>query len=356
MRYVLVDDSIPYDAYTPMRRAMGGPEKAVASLATELQLRGHDVHVTNRTAYAHMADGAYYAPFDDSMTPKSADVLIAVRKPALLGTVRNVRHRMLWVSGATEYLQAPANTPLWGSFAPTLLFVSHTQARTYTGKLKSLVVTPGVRGVYFDTSQTAAQDETLDLPPPRVVAPHAVVTTHPLHGLSWLLDLWQSDIHPRLPDARLAVYSAVLSKGLRDEAIPEDVLPVLQKIKEAAARNVVVVEPLNDDGMAGVYRAARVHLYPGHAQDFACWTLAESQAAGLPAVARALGGVDERIVNGQSGFIVPDASAFANVAVEILGNDAVRKSMSDGAGDVTRRRPWSDAAAEIDAHCTALLG
>src|SRR5437764_1336934 len=135
MRYVLVDDSIAYDGYTPIRRALGGPEKAVVSLATALQLRGHEVNVINRTTYAHMADGAYYTPFGDSVLPKSADVVIAMRKPALLGAVRQAKHRLLWVIGASDYLNAAANQALWDSFKPTVLFVGPAQARTYTGKL-----------------------------------------------------------------------------------------------------------------------------------------------------------------------------------------------------------------------------
>ncbi len=367
MRYVIVDDSIPYDGYTSGRRPLGGAEKAVAGLATALQLRGHDVHVINRTTYAHMSDGAYYTPFDDPMTPKAADVLIAMRKPALLGQVRNVARRLLWVVGPPDYLTAAANKPLWESFRPGVMFVSQAQARAYKGQLKNAVVAPGVRAefspsppAYLMAEQAAvayASDPmaTVEPPaPPSVVPPHAIVTTHPMQGLTWLLDMWQMEIHPKMPDARLAVYSASLSKALRGETTSDDIVPVLHQIQEAVQQNVVVIDPLNDEGMSGVYRAGRVHLYPGSSADHACWTLAESQATGLPAVARPMGGVEDRIVNGQTGYLVPDASAFVNVTLEILRNDAVHKNLSTAAGDVTRRRTWSDAAAEVEAFAVTL--
>lgn len=367
MRYVLVDDSIPYDGYTSGRRPMGGAEKAVAGLATALQLRGHDVHVINRTTYAHMSDGAYYVPFDDPMTPKSADVLIAMRKPALLGQVRNVTQRLLWVVGPPDYLTAAANKPLWDSFRPGVLFVSEAQRRAYKGQLRNTVVAPGVRPEFGDTppaymtAEQSAVDYGADAaavapepaPAPGPVPPHAVVTTHPMQGLTWLLDMWQMEIHPQMPEAQLAVYSASLSKGVRGEATSDDLTPVLHQIQEATQQNVVVVDPLNDEGMAGVYRSARVHLYPGNRHDYACWTLAESQSTGLPAVARPLGGVEERVVNGQTGYLVPDSSAFVNVTLEILRNDAVHGNLSTAARDATRRRTWSDAAAEVDAFVAA---
>ena len=94
MQYVFVDDSpLQYDGYTTLRRAMGGAEKAVGGLSSILAERGHEVKVINRTTYAHMADGAYYTPFGDSWAPKAADVVIAMRKPALLGHLLGIVQR-----------------------------------------------------------------------------------------------------------------------------------------------------------------------------------------------------------------------------------------------------------------------
>src|SRR6185312_15495853 len=102
------------------------------------------------------------------------------------------------------------------------------------------------------------------------------------------------------------------------------------------------------------FRAARVHLYPSQATDYACWTLAESQAAGLPAVARPVGGTEERIVNGQTGYLVPDSAAMANVAVELLTNAAVYTSLSEASAHPSRRRTWAEVASEVDALIPAL--
>jgi hypothetical protein len=364
MQYVFVDDSpLQYDGYTNLRRAIGGAEKAVGGLASALAERGHEVKVINRTTYAHMADGAYYTPFGDSWAPKAADVVIAMRKPALLGHLRTVKHRLLWVTGVPDYLSAAANTPLWDSFNPGLLFLSDLQRRAYKGKLRSAVITPGVRSAYFETPLVQepdpheealnpelffARQAVLDAMPKGPPGPNAIVTSHPLHGLSWLIDLWCTRIQPAMPAARLSIFSASLSKAQRGEDIAEDLAPVFAQVQAAADKNVAIAEPISDDGMAAVYRTARVHLYPGHQQDFACWTLSESQSTGLPAVARSLGGTVERIANGQTGYIVPDADAFANVALQILGDDGVYTSLSEEASLITRRRTWQAAAEELD--------
>ncbi|MEQ9447582.1 MAG: glycosyltransferase, partial [Rhodospirillaceae bacterium] len=336
---------------------LGGPEKALASLASALSQDNHEVTVVNRTPYSNMADGAYWVPMNDSNVPRSADVLISLRKPSLLGTIRNAERRMLWVTGAPEYLGAPANQKLWESFAPSLMFVNTYQARLYEGGLHKLVVPPAVRNAFFETTV-----DTSDLPEEEVVyaeqavkaaerskapPPHAVVTTHPLQGLDWLLDVWVRLIHPRMPEARLSIYSVVLARGIHRGEVPEKMEAVFEQVKAAAEANVVVTDPRNDEGMADVYRTSRVHLYPGHASDYACWTLAESQATGLPAVTRRLGGVDERVANGQSGYIVPDDEAFANVTVQILKDDHVFANMSEAAADTARRRTWPMAAREL---------
>lgn len=370
MQYVFVDDSpLQYDGYTHLRRAIGGAEKAVGGLASALAERGHEVKVINRTTYAHMADGAYYTPFGDSWAPKAADVVIAMRKPALLGHLRTVTHRLLWVTGVPDYLSAPANAPLWDSFNPGLIFLSDLQRRTYKGKLRSAVIPPGVRSAYFETPLVQepdpqeealnpelfyARQAVLDAMPKGPPGPNAIVTSHPLHGLSWLIDLWCARIQPAMPAARLSIFSANLSKAQRGEDIAEDLAPVFAQVRAAADQNVAIAEPISDDGMAAVFRTARVHLYPGHQQDFACWTLGESQSAGLPAVARALGGTVERIANGQTGYIVPDADAFANVALQILGEDGVYASLSEEARQITRRRTWQAAAEELDAFVATL--
>ena len=370
MQYVFVDDSpLQYDGYTSLRRAIGGAEKAVGGLASALAARGHEVKVINRTTYAHMADGAYYTPFGDSWAPKAADVVIAMRKPALLGHLRTVKHRLLCVTGAPDYLSADANTPLWESFRPGLIFISDLQRRGYKGALRSIVLNPGVRSAFYEPPIVqepdpheealnpelyAARQAVLEAIPTGPPAPYAIVTSHPQHGLSWLIDLWATRIQPAMPAARLAIYSASLAKAQQSGEVAAELAPIFAQVKAAADKNVIIAEPMSDDGMAAVFRTARVHLYPGHQQDFACWTLAESQAAGLPAVARALGGTSERIANGQTGFIVPDADAFANVVLQILGDDGVYTSLHEEAAQITRVRTWQAAAEELDAFVNSL--
>jgi hypothetical protein len=286
MHYVLADDSVPFDGFTSARRPLGSAEKGFAYLAAALAKR-HTVTVLNRTPYQLTAEGVEYRPLSEIQhRPMEADVVIAGRRPQLLGAVRRAKHRLLWVTAPPDYLTAPSNAALWPSFAPTLLFISALQQRQYGGPLPHRLLVPGVAPAFFPTEPSTITDGAIWAPPKTEerLAPHAVVTTHPLHGLAWLAEIWRRLIHPQMPEARLAVYSATLARGLRGEEIAPELQPVVERVKEAAAANLVVTDPRGDLGMAEVYRTARVHLYPGHPQDFGCWTLAETQAAGVPAV------------------------------------------------------------------------
>lgn len=357
MNIVMFDDSVPFDGFTAATRPLGGAEKAFAALAGALAKAGHSVTVINRCKHALMAEGARWRPWDGNR-PTEADVLIALRDPELLGGVRRVDTRVLWVPGDPKYLGNAHNADLLASYAPRLLFLTERQAAAYGGRLSAVVAGPGVNKAFFPVSKEADpypdanhpaipidepekpdEEEQEVLPPP-----HAVVTTHPLHGLDTVLKLWRDRIHPAKSDAKLTVYSAVLAKGAEGGEVPERVQPILELATSCAAANVEISAPKGDRTMVDAYRRSRVHLYPGHSRDFACWTLRDSQVAGLPAVARNLGGVEDVVDNGQTGFIVPDDDAFANVALQLLSDDSVYRSFRDAASAIERRRTWASAA------------
>jgi glycosyltransferase involved in cell wall biosynthesis len=357
MHYVLIDDSIPFDGYTSARRPLGGAEKAFASLGGALVKRGHSVTVLNRVQYPTWCEGAKWRPLDDPQLTTEVDVVIAFRKPGLLGTVRQAKHRLLWVTGPADYLNSQGVADYFDSLKPKVVFISPSQIAGFKGKAPTAVIAPGVRSTFYEAQAPEAEpfpDLGGDVEPhapttPTIPPPHAVVTTHPQQGLAWLIDIWTKIIFPQMPQARMAVYSAALHKGTKGEAVPPDIKPILDLVQGAAEKNVVVVEPRSDRGMAEVYRASRVHLYPSFSQDVACWTLQESQSAGLPAVSRMVGNASTHVVNGETGFLVPDASAFGNVTLQILGDDALYQRLSAAAGDPARRRTWDLVAADFDA-------
>lgn len=343
MHITLVDDSIPFDAFTASARAMGGAEKAFASLPGALARRGHSVTVFNRCRWSMFIEGAQWETFEGKK-PLTTDVLVAFRKPALLEFVRQAKRRVLWTTQPARLLERKATRTLLEDVKPLVLLCSAAQTEGWAPKgLAVGALPPAVKSDYLNDAVTAP-----------AIPPRAIVTTHPAHGLDWLLELWLNRIHPAAPEAELHIYSMSLAKaadGAEMEMEPE-LQMLAAKIMAARDQGVVVMRPGSDGVMAQAYREARVHLYPGHADDTTAFTLMESQAAGLPAVLRPLGAAPERVGNGHSAYVVPDDDAFANLASTLLTNESVANSMGAEAKALYTGRSWDAAAERFEALLT----
>ena len=342
MRITMIDDGIPYDGAAPDARPLGGAEKAFARLAAALAERGHEVTAINRTASQNIVAGVPWLPWDAPRPPET-DVLLAFRKAALLDQVSEAKHRCLWLWDSPQTLAAEAERDAIARHRPTLVFTGETHSRALKSEaVKSRVIVPGVADIY----RAASANESPSLT--------AIVTTHPLHGLQTIVRLWRERVHPSRPQAELHIYSAVLRKALDEGRADEKLQSVYEDVRAAQSDGVTVRRPLADPGMAEAYGRARVHLYPVIPREMYATTLAESQAAGLPAIVRATGGASaqllERVKNGQTGYFAPDDDAFANLILALVDPDgAVYRNLAGEARSMQRTRGWNDAAIEFEA-------
>lgn len=336
MHITLVDDSIPFDGYSAASRPLGGAEKAFASLPGALARLGHTVQVFNRCRWGMHIESAQWETFDGKK-PLRTDVLIAYRKPALLEFVRHAGKRVFWHAGPGRLLERPAARSMLDTHKPLLLLVAEAQARDFQAK-----------GLAAGLLPMAVRPDYLNAPPRPQAPPRAIVTTHPAHGLDWLVDLWVKKIRPRVPEAELHVHSMTLAAAAEGGTVEEGLRPLAAKVLEAAAHGVVVTRPQGDHLMSAALAEASVHLYPGHPDDMGCFTLMESQAAGCPAVIRPLGAAPERIADGITGYSAPDDDAFANLAVMLLTDRSVQQAMGAEARARWKGRTWDGVAATLE--------
>lgn len=339
MHITFVDDSIPFDGFTASARALGGAEKAFAALPGALARRGHTVTVYNRCRWSLFIEGCQWEPIDDKK-PLTTDMLVAFRKPALLEFVRQARSRVLWTTATPRQLERAV--PGLKDYKPFLLLSSRAQAEGVNLRgLSAALMPPAVKSDFLAERLTA-----------RAVPPRAVVTTHPSHGLDWLLTLWLERIRPSVPAAELHILSMALSKAAEGGAVDEELRPLAERVLAAREHGIVIQRPGGDGQMAQLYGEAQVHLYPGHAADTTAFTLMESQAAGLPAVLRPLGAAPERVTNGRSAYVVPDDDAFANLTTMLLSDAHLAAGMGAEARGLYTGRTWDAAAEQFEALLT----
>ncbi len=338
MLVTLIDDSIPFNGMTPASQPLGGAEKAFASLPAALARNGHTVRVINRSPHSMGFEDVSWVHWD-GRRPPITEVLIAFRKPRLLEFVRATSARILWLTGPAEYLDRPQVKDMLERTEARLVFLGRTHQDTYTGSGQSSLrnISPGVREEYREADDMKP-DET----------PTAIVTTHPKHGLGWLLDVWTSRIRPQVPKAQLHIYSAAFKKADSGTTLPDDLNEIYQKALAAEQDGVVFKSPAGDRDMSQAYRRARVHLYPGSEREMYCSTLAESQAVGVPAVARPMGAVKERVIGDKSAFLTDIDSDFADHAIRMLSDDEEFEFASIVARRHGRSRSWDTTASEFE--------
>lgn len=336
MHITLVDDSIPFDGYSAASRPLGGAEKAFASLPGALARLGHEVHVFNRCRWGMWVENAHWETLDGGRKPLRTDLLIAHRKPALLEFIRHAGRRVLWHVGPGRLLDRPAARAMLDAHKPLLLLIAEAQAKGLDPKGLTAALLPAAVRSDFLTGEPRPQT------PPR-----AVVTTHPAHGLDRLLTLWIERIRPKVPEAELHLHSMTLATAAEGGEIDAALRPLAERVVAAAPHGVSVLRPQGDYLMAEALKEASVHLYPGHPDDMGAYTLMESQAAGLPAVIRPLGGAAERVKDGASAYVAPDDEAFANLTTMLLTDRSVQQAMGAEARALWKGRTWDAAAGAL---------
>lgn len=335
MHFVLVDDSISFDGFTASARAIGGQEKLFAALAGALVRRGHTVNVFNRCQWPMLVEGAQWETFDGKK-PLTCDVLVALRRPELLGFIRTAKTRVFWPSTPGRFMSKGDAAQQIANFKPHVMLNSAAQAQGLVAKDLKLALTPRV------VKQDFINAKPRQTPRP----PVAVVTTHPAHNMDWLLNLWPR-IRAEVTDAQLHIYSTTLWNSQNGKDIDNRFEAIAAKVKAMKDLGVEILRPKSDPLMAEFYASARVHLWPGHVDDVTAFGLADSQAAGCPAVLRPLGAAAERVTNGETAYVVPDDDAFANLAALLLRD-------ADVAENLGRNAKAAYAEATIDAFAAAL--
>ncbi len=339
MLVTLADRSFPFDGTTPADRALPPAQKGIVGLADALAAAGHTVRVFNRCELAAVVRGVSWVPLEEA-SAATTDLCIAHQDPELLDLVPDIRTRILWMTGSGRDLIRPEPFASAARHRPVLVYQSQAHLATIPDALLAFdgaSIPNGVGDAFLHA----------DAPAPSVT-PRAVVTTHPLMGLEWLVGLWRRRIHGRLPWAELHVFSSALHGASEGRFLTPAFARIHALVNAAGKSGVRVCRPLPDAAMAEFLRTARVHLYPSDEREVSAMTLAESQAVGLPAVVRPLGAAPERIVDGKTGFLAPDDNAFAEYAIRLLDDPATHARMSEHARE-RGGQAWSSVARRFEA-------
>jgi glycosyltransferase involved in cell wall biosynthesis len=176
-----------------------------------------------------------------------------------------------------------------------------------------------------------AVDETLFAPP--LMPPDSAVVNITYHSL-WeepkgVFELLQAAelLEQKRKDFRVYLVGSALFEGAGAEQQETQ-----RRVEEWAGRlsTVELVGPLNHPDLAVHLKRMHIGAFPSNHEDPFPLVPLEMMAAGLPVVAFDLGGPKEAIVDGQTGFLVPnkDVSALAAALERLIDNEQLRREMA----------------------------
>ena len=123
---------------------------------------------------------------------------------------------------------------------------------------------------------------------------------------------------------------------------------VAQALEGLGSERLRLLGALDEADLASLYGAADVMVWPAVNEAYGM-ALLEAQAAGLPVVAGATGGVPAIVQAERGGLLVEpgDASALAAATARLLGDPALRSKLSYGARETVQAEHGLGAAAGV---------
>lgn len=340
MRIVMTDDGIRFDGQVKDQKPLGGAESAFAELAEALAARGHDVTVHNRCESDLTWKGVRWVPLDDSRAdlgvPEQADLYIANRSNHLIRLCPKAGKSIFWIHNPAGYLLKWRYQWPLALRRPIIVFSGQSHLSTYPGWAfdGGRVIIP-----YGITPLFLGEQERADVPPPR-----AVFLSNPLRSLDWLLEVWAERIFPRVPGAELHIFAGAAIYGAAGAAKADKMAPILKRAEELADRGVILRGPVPKSQLVDEIRQSRAFLYRGDIGETFCNAAAEPQAMGVPGVIEDIACMKERIIDGETGFVVKGEQAFADKAVQILTDDVLWRRQHQAALAKQGQWDWPKAA------------
>lgn len=218
-----------------------------------------------------------------------------------------------------------------------IVAVSHAEARIVVQRLHARphavhVIHPGVDSALFHPGERAAQPTLL-----------AAARLEPLKAVDVAIETLARVIERQRPGAsrpRLLVVGGATN----DESYPRGLAALAERL--GVTEDVTFVGPQGRGELAALMRSAWAVLVPSHSETYGLVAL-EAAASGVPVVAARTGGLEESVIDGTTGLLLPDwdAGTWAAAVADLLDRpeEIARLGRAGRAHALTRR--WSDVAA-----------
>ena len=330
----------------------GGGERAVLEVGKALAER-HEVELLlggfdPRRTYAELASLPHrrFSRLRWPLSRVAAEAIVANSFGASLLALRNAERVAYWAHSTRSLFLQPGARRVdllarravdWVVVRRTRLLVAnsrYTASRLWQlyGREADAIVYPGVDLAFFQPS--AAGHEPSGRGEPYAIC---VGRLSPEKGLDRLFGLWRD-----LADLPLHV----VGSGPTD---------VVQELRAAAPQGVFFRGELTSSQLADAYRGATVAVFAPHGEEFGIAPL-EAMASGVPVVAWREGGLQETVIDGDTGYLASDPETFRQRVRLVRHDRELRRTLGTAARRRAEQFSWRQTASAIEDVCGRLAG
>ena len=312
MHFVFLENSIDFTSSSLNLKAIDSFQKGLIHFCKELVKRGHSVSVFNSTSINKSEDGIDWMHFSEiSNLSDDPDVFIICNETDFLDIAINAKLKLFWINSNINILNYKNILVSLLKNKFILLYNSDGLVSSlphnfkYIPKIKFEI---GVNNSFFNNQNFNINNC------------NALVTTHPLKGLDWLLDIWINIISLKIPWAEMHIYSHILYK----KSFVKDIKINNLKLKLFKYKNngIHIKKPERENDFIQTLSNYRVHINPSNDISILPFSIIESQARGLPIVSRENNVIFDYIYRNETGFITNDPNNFANKIIDLLTDNS----------------------------------
>ncbi len=337
-KVIFIDNGIEFDSVTVKQKASGGAETAFVSLVEELAKLGLDVVVFNNAINVGKYNGVVWKRLSKELDNEKFDVIVVNRGDKYLNYRKECKKRIFWIHNPANYLLKYRYLSKIYFNPPTIVFSSKYHLDTYPAWLpnkRKVIIPYGIDDFIFKIKKKNSLPQ-----------PNAIFTSNPMRGLNWLLDRWEDEIYPQVPQSKLFLYTGAQTYGSFGKKHEKEILAVTNRAKNLITKGVVLKNPIQRKHLMREISKAKLFLYQGSKDETFCMSVAEAQVIGIPAVVCNLGCMSERVKNNKTGFVSDDDKSFSKAAVKILKDDKYWNKIHDNMKKNDSYKTWNDVGKE----------
>ncbi len=336
MRIIFIDNSINFTASSLNLKALDSLQKILINFSLELARNNHEIIFYNKIEKDKKEEGVSWKQIKN-LKSDSSDILIAVQDIDLLEYKIKSKIKFLLLH---YKIDNQINKDTLIKIFKQKICLLYTNNYVVNALPKNYQYVPKVHlKIGVDKSFIESRNVGLN-------NSNVFVTTHPLKGIDWLVELWLELIHHKLPWVELHIYSKLLGSNISTNNLKIRNIKLTLELNKGTG--ICVKEPLPQEKFISQLTQYKLHLCPSLDNDIQYLSILESQAFGVPVIARETATIYDCIYHNETGYIVKDKKTFAKRIIQVLSDNKLFLTLRNNSKLNNYIIPWEDVVKNFE--------